>query len=333
MNKLLITLAMLSLLWAGPSVRADEDEEQDSRPTRVRRVEVQAVTVGKHWLGVQTMPVDEALKSHLGIEQGLLIERVLPESPAAKAELQRYDIVLQLGERDIKEMKDLVEAVQLSEGKPTPIRVLRGGKERRLEIQPVERPSDYLIERDPNSFWRPLDRWLGGEAEGENGPLRVRVIGPGILSGAAVSLPDNLSINVTREGDQPARITVKRDDETWEVTEETLDKLPEDLRPHVQRLLGRGPAARLDWLPEVDGRIRIHPVQPPPVVGERPGGVPAQLDEALRRLKELEERLSREDPFKALREEMESLRREVERLRPRRDRSPSDREPPEDRDA
>jgi hypothetical protein len=56
----------------------------------------------------------------------------------------------------------------------------------------------------------------------------------------APPLPANMSVFISKEGDQPAKIVVKRGDQKWEVTEKELDKLPADVRPHVERMLGRG---------------------------------------------------------------------------------------------
>ena len=37
----------------------------------------------------------------------------------------------------------------------------------------------------------------------------------------------------------PAKIKVEQGDKTWEVTENSLDQLPEDVRPHVEPMVGR----------------------------------------------------------------------------------------------
>jgi hypothetical protein len=50
-----------------------------------------------------------------------------------------------------------------------------------------------------------------------------------------------MSVVISKEGDQPAKIVVKRGDDKWELTEKELNKLPADIRPHVERMLGRGP--------------------------------------------------------------------------------------------
>jgi hypothetical protein len=55
-----------------------------------------------------------------------------------------------------------------------------------------------------------------------------------------VGVPNNLTVRVTKEkGDAPAKIYVKQDDKEWEVAEDKLEELPENLRHIVERMLGR----------------------------------------------------------------------------------------------
>ena len=51
------------------------------------------------------------------------------------------------------------------------------------------------------------------------------------------ALPENFSLNVEKTDDGPANIKVKRGNEEWTVTEDTLDELPDDLRPLVENML------------------------------------------------------------------------------------------------
>ena len=53
-------------------------------------------------------------------------------------------------------------------------------------------------------------------------------------------LPGDMNINITKAGNEPAKIVVNRGNEKWEVTEKELDKLPADVRPYVEQMLGRG---------------------------------------------------------------------------------------------
>lgn len=53
-------------------------------------------------------------------------------------------------------------------------------------------------------------------------------------------LPENMSVEIHKEGAKPAEITVHRGDESWHVTQDELDKLPADVRRHVEPMLGWG---------------------------------------------------------------------------------------------
>src|SRR6185312_6347588 len=86
------------------------------------------------------------------------------------------------------------------------------------------------------------------------------------------------------QGAEPAKIQVKRGDKEWNVTEEKLDDLPDDIRTHVQTLLGRmlmpgftAAAKRVvRTTPEgkVEGTLQIEPQPPkPPAAPVAPRGV------------------------------------------------------------
>jgi hypothetical protein len=49
-----------------------------------------------------------------------------------------------------------------------------------------------------------------------------------------------VSISISKAGDQPAKVVVQRGNDKWEVTEKELDKLPADIRPSVEQMLGQG---------------------------------------------------------------------------------------------
>jgi hypothetical protein len=73
----------------------------------------------------------------------------------------------------------------------------------------------------------------------------MRIVGPGmIVKGGSFDvgkMPGGVSVQITRENDGPAKITVQRGDKTWTVEgndKEALSKLPDDVRPMVEQLLG-----------------------------------------------------------------------------------------------
>ena len=91
-----------------------------------------------------------------------------------------------------------------------------------------------------------------------------------------VEFPKDLKVTINKEGTKPAEIHVERDGKSWDVTEEKLNELPEDIRGHVEQMLGRkgptafryGPAKTLHVTPEgkVHGEMRIAPYAPTPPV-------------------------------------------------------------------
>jgi hypothetical protein len=76
-----------------------------------------------------------------------MVGNIAVGSPAEKAGLQQYDIMLRFNGETIEEMDDLVAAVQ-DAGADTPVKVelLRGGKPLTIEITPTKRPADPSVE-------------------------------------------------------------------------------------------------------------------------------------------------------------------------------------------
>ena len=148
------------------------------------------------------------------------------------------------------------------------------------------------------------------------GPLEFRFIRPGALLPKALKLhpplPGNVGITINKQGDNPPKIVVTKDDQKWEVTEENLDELPDDLRPHVERLLGRvnftAPLEKIrtfDFIPKV-----IRPDGAEPRIEQRALSQPVEPQE-LR--KQHRDRLNRR--IEDMNRQMEELRKSFDELR------------------
>ena len=85
-----------------------------------------------------------ALRAQLNLpeKQGLLVEGVAPESPAAKAGIEQYDILLRAGDKPLTEPRDLVEAVQAAKDGKLTIELIRGGQHKTIEATPAKRPEE-----------------------------------------------------------------------------------------------------------------------------------------------------------------------------------------------
>jgi serine protease Do len=64
---------------------------------------------------------------------GLLVRGVVDGSPAAKASVERGDLLVRAGERPLGSMDDLFDALDQAGGKLA-LRVVRGSEERDLEV-------------------------------------------------------------------------------------------------------------------------------------------------------------------------------------------------------
>jgi hypothetical protein len=127
--------------------------------------------------------------------------------------------------------------------------VIREGERKTVEVTPAKRPEGLApMTRLPGeSDWNTIRKWMAEQghnlgATDAADPLHFRLFRPGAIlpKQPLKPMPGNMNIAVTKEGDQPAKITVKRGDEKWDLTEKDIDKLPADVRPFVEQLLGKG---------------------------------------------------------------------------------------------
>lgn len=94
-----------------------------------------------YFIGVSVNPLSDALRSQLDLpeDQGVVAGDVLPESPAAKAGIQPNDILLTIDGKAVGDIQGLVERIQELKDKTVPVKFLRGGEEKTVEVTPEKR--------------------------------------------------------------------------------------------------------------------------------------------------------------------------------------------------
>ncbi|HEV3121397.1 MAG TPA: PDZ domain-containing protein [Isosphaeraceae bacterium] len=94
-----------------------------------------------YWVGVEVSPVDDTLRSHLGIPagQGLVATSVHQGSAAERAGLKANDILLSFGGKPLENSAALVREIQSSGGKRATIELIRAGKRLTSDITPDKR--------------------------------------------------------------------------------------------------------------------------------------------------------------------------------------------------
>ena len=206
---------------------------------------------GGYWLGIECYSVPTVLRVHLSLpeNQGLVVASVIPESPAAKAGLEVNDILMQVGEKRLSTVQDLSETIESAMETPLEMETIHAGKAKTVEITPAKRPQNMIFKQEGTpADWNEIEQWMqkmqSGAAVNQPQRLRFRVIQPGAIlpPGAPVQppMPGNMSININRNGNEPAKITVTWNGKKFEATEKKLDELPAEVRPFVERMLGQG---------------------------------------------------------------------------------------------
>jgi hypothetical protein len=89
------------------------------------------------FLGALFSPVPEALYDHLPQlprRQGVLVTHVLPDSPAARADLRRHDILLRYGQEKIRDCEHLARLIQADRPeRKVKLSLVRAGRPATLE--------------------------------------------------------------------------------------------------------------------------------------------------------------------------------------------------------
>ena len=139
-KSLLVGLTLLTSL-AAPAW--SQDRPQRDRPQANERTRDSADVQWR--IGVMVDPLDDLLRQHLQLPEGMgvVADRVVEGSPAARAGLKAGDIILSAGKKPVGDLDTLKEAVAASakSGKPLVLWVLQNGKKQEIKITPPVRPN------------------------------------------------------------------------------------------------------------------------------------------------------------------------------------------------
>jgi len=229
----------------------------------------------EYWIGIECAMVPGALAAQLDLDadHGLLVADVVSGSPAAAAGLEKHDVLLEVDETPLADLDRLHESVEQAgkDGDALKLGLLRKGQPLTIEVKPQSRPSGVMPgrrDRGDDELGRIRELMGRDFVWPEDGPIigfrPGMILPPGGDLGS--KLPENMNIEVHKQGAKSAEITVRRGDESWHVTQDELDKLPADIRRHVEPMLGwgiRGPQ-------QMSSIFRNRT--------ERPGGLPRETE-------------------------------------------------------
>jgi Do/DeqQ family serine protease len=116
-------------------------------------------TVRRGWLGVGIQGLTPDLAESFGAkgEKGILVNRVVPRSPAEKGGLRGGDIIISFGGKAVSGVKEFQKLVaSASPGSAVSLEILRGGKRARVELSVAELEG---MEARRASRKAPVDSW------------------------------------------------------------------------------------------------------------------------------------------------------------------------------
>lgn len=309
-------LLMVAMIFGGGAIaQAQHDAATDEQPPgKIVRIgpgdnqisidgaaiEGESTDVGaapqapKPWIGVFLAPISAELRAQLDIpaDQGVLARQVVPGSPAQKAGLKPYDILLAANGEKLANASQLTDLVRREGDKSAEITldVLRRGEQLSIVLTPEARPDVASFSRggassvapDPQAWHlNPRDPLTFG-FRGMPGPRPM----PGFNFN---QMPNGVSVSIQKQNDGPAHITVKRGNDTWDIVGDdpkSLATLPEDLRPFVEQMLAGAQSGQLPTLPQMP----MMPGMGPPA-GFRDGELQQRLDQMQQQLEELQQRM------------------------------------------
>lgn len=256
-------LLALAAIACRPALADDKEEHEERIEIEIQSPEgktpAPAAQAGhKYWLRLQAAPLSPELREQLQLkDQGVLVEKITPDGPAEKAGIKPYDIVLAVGDKSVNSVQQLAEAIDATEGKPMTLKLLRAGQPTTVELSAEKRPE----QAPPRGILPPeladipelreVEKTIRESIEKlkEGANLRMQFLKPGrivsenedVLINLNVDFPDDLTVDIHKQGKQPTQIEVKQGDKTWKVTANDLNELPEEARKCVESLLGQHP--------------------------------------------------------------------------------------------
>jgi serine protease Do len=108
--------------------------------------------VSRGYIGVALRDIDADLQESLDlpVSDGALVQDVTEGSPAERAGIRPYDVIVAFGGRPVASNEELIRAISSeSPGTPATLRVVRDGREQAITVKLAERPARMPGEAEP----------------------------------------------------------------------------------------------------------------------------------------------------------------------------------------
>jgi serine protease Do len=215
-------------------------------------------SVTRGWMGVVIQRITPELAESFKLEErkGALVSKVEPGGPAAKAGIQRGDVIVEFNGKPVDEMEELPRLVAAATvGSKAQVTVLREGKRRELEV-PIERfPEEAQVAQ------------AGEESEGHSEAFGVRVqdLTPALAEQLGVDETEGVVVTRVAPGSPAGEAGLRRGDVILEVDREAVKNVAE-----FEERLGSADRGALLLVRRGDNTVFMALQKPEPEGGEGP---------------------------------------------------------------
>jgi serine protease Do len=161
--------------------------------------------VTRAYLGIVPQDVTPAISKAFGVKEnrGALVGDVTPDGPAAKAGIEKGDIILEVNGKPVEDSNRLRMSISMMKpGSNVDLKILRAGAEKQLGVQLGELPGE--VRKASNTKSRPNSSLNGLSVENLDASVRSELNLPENTTGVVVTEIDpasNLAASGIRRGD------------------------------------------------------------------------------------------------------------------------------------
>lgn len=254
----------------------------------------------QHYLGVAVESIPPSISKLLKLKsgQGLLVTKVLENSPADKATLAAGDLLVALDGKPLTNQRQLIEGANRIEkaadgatvSRPVKVAYIREGEYAEVMITPAPRPDQLLVQGNTAGFTPDSTGPRGNRVYATPAGGTVQV-GPGytidlnapnaVLSKSIQRVvSEGNTIILTQETDIAGgmRYTISVGQKEYRFSPDSINTLPADLQPLAQQMTGQQ-------------RTATRPVNDVPTLEARIKAQEKQIEELNRKMEKLLEKL------------------------------------------
>jgi len=166
--------------------------------------------VVRPFLGISMQPLTDELKEQFGVEFGVLVSEVLPGDPAEKAGIEPGDVILKIGDKQVRTPHDLLFAV--------------------LDYNPGDKVKVVLDRRGKKKELFVVARRRGEEEEVSGGVIESRDDLLNELGLALEELPEGVVVSGVVTGSQAGLAGLRREDLILEVNRAKVKSVRDIIR-------------------------------------------------------------------------------------------------------